>query len=479
MIHEPHHDIRLLQIIRNKFFLLFCTVTVLVDLAFPVTFTYDSGYYFSYLKVLDGVLPWSAWDPFRGFVLPFFLKLDTLLLGRSSLALLVPMILLHLFLFLAASWLTLQAIQPTTRAGLHGTIGMVFLFITLDPLIVGWYHVILTEFLASALALAACLVAYALVKRAEGNRKVLPEFLLFSGLAVLAWHLKQPYLGTVIFPLVLGSCLVLMKNRSRTVLMKMAGGNLLVGSVVLISVLAWNALLPAYNGPGLEYNHLSDWFMRAYKQDLDLLKYSPRAFLRNYAWNYLTLSNVYYWEAEKFFNEGEFVIDRDFSLTRARENASMGYRLYERGASNQATISGKYQDEVKPYASRYAAPPLLNTLLKGTTPKSNFLFSSLYLTLPVTFLSLCLLVLKSKSLNNWLVVTFICNGSALLNALEHSFFNLPADRYLFWGYPLLLVCLVTLIELVFKKMLMVWRQSRPTTPGIPHETKCDQTGDGS
>jgi hypothetical protein len=442
----------LFEILRNKLFLVFAFMLGLVDMMYTVAFTFDSGVYFSYLRILDGDLPWSAWDPFRGFVMPFFIKFDTLLFGRSSTALLILMTLCHLLLFLAITWLVLQAIQPKTPAGQNWLIGLVFIFIAMDPLIIGYYHVILTEFLSSILAISACLLAFVLVKRAESGGKLMVIFLLFSLLAVLAWHLKQPYIGTALFPLLLGSLLILVKNWSRSNFLKIIAGNLLVILITFASILAWKNFLPTYDGPAPQYGDVSSWSDRATKINLDLWAYSPKAFLRNYVDNYLTLSNVYNWEVEKFVYEGKFVIDRTFSLTRARENHSMGYRIYRKGGSNLELIPDYNLEKVLPYASMYAPPVLLTRYLDWTTGKSNFLFSSLYLSLPFTFLIMSLVVLYKKPLTNCLSITFICSGAALLNALEHSFFFLPADRYLFWGYPLILTCSLLFLIFLFKSL---------------------------
>ena len=452
MSQEANGDISLRQIISSKMFLVFSSIIILIDLSFPPTFTWDSGHYFSYFKVLNGELPWSAWDPLRGLFFPLYLKSITVLLGKTSIALLIPMIFFHLVLFLIISWLAMSASQSVFKIKQNWLVFFVFIFIALDPLIVGFYHAVLTEFIASLLAILSCLCAYLLFKNVENKKILLILFFLFSILIIVAWHLKQPYFGTAFFPLMLASFLTLVKVHQKGLFLRIIAGNVLVVVVLLASIFAWDRAVPSNNDPAYQTRTISSWLDTAFSRNLDLLERSPKAFLRIYTYNYLTLANIYYWEADRFVNEGKFVIDTTFSLTRARENKTIAYRIYDYGTSNLLTVPQEFLSNVTFYEDRYEPPVYLNEFLKATTPKSNLLFSTLYLTLPFTFFIVFLLVIFKKDPKDCLIITFICSGSALLNALEHSFFNLPADRYLFWGYPLVLLCFLLFLLFLYDQI---------------------------
>jgi hypothetical protein len=54
----------------------------------------------------------------------------------------------------------------------------------------------------------------------------------------------------------------------------------------------------------------------------------------------------------------------------------------------------------------------------------------------------------------------LCSGTALLNAIGHSFINFPIDRYFFWGYPLLLICWLILLVELFTLLTRQWDGSK-------------------
>ena len=56
---------------------------LVIDVLYPMTFTYDSGHYLSYLSILSGSKPFVDWDPVRGPVFPLFLFFINLFFGEG------------------------------------------------------------------------------------------------------------------------------------------------------------------------------------------------------------------------------------------------------------------------------------------------------------------------------------------------------------------------------------------------------------
>lgn len=457
------------QILKSKFFLSLCLVLIVLDSLYPVSFTWDSGHYFSYLKVLSGTLPFSAWDPVRGIIFPLYLQIITVLFGRTSYSLLLPMIFFHLIFFWLAVYLVIRASNSISIVKQRWLIFLVFIFIAIDPLIMGFYHNILTEFMASFIAILSCLFAYLLFKKAENDGKILVFFTIFSFLVSIAWHLKQPYFGAAFFPLILASFLICIIYRKRSFVLRVIGGNLLVLFVLGASILAWNQVLPEYGEAANPDRNISSYLDNALIQNVNLFKSSPEKFIKNYAKNYLALSNIYYWDANIYYSDQKFVIEKTFSITRARENGSIGYRTFSREGSNLSGVPEIYLEDIHSYETAYNPPKYLNDLLLLTTSKSNILFSILFLTLPVSFILIFVLVFFRKILSDRSIIIYLCSGSALLNALEHAAINIPIDRYLFWGYPLLLLSFLLLILYIFEFIsahLVTWHTKKKLNRSI-------------
>jgi hypothetical protein len=93
----------------------------------------------------------------------------------------------------------------------------------------------------------------------------------------------------------------------------------------------------------------------------------------------------------------------------------------------------------------YNPPLYINSFFKISTIKSNFFFSTLYLFLPLGFIIISYYIFIRKQFDNYLVLSYICSGSAFLNAISHAIIYKPIDRYIFWGYPLLLISFLMII----------------------------------
>lgn len=450
------HEIKIYQVAKDKLFLILCSLTIIIDLLYPLTFTWDSGHYFSYLKVLNGELSWTNWDPARGIIFPLYLKLTTDLMGKTSNSLLIPMLFLHIMLFLIIFYLLIKATNVVSIIKQRWLLFLVFIFIVIDPLVLGFYHAILTESIASFIAILSCFFAYLLFKRAEKENNFFIFFIIFSFLVPLAWHLKQPYFGAALFPLLLASFLVMINSKKKSIFLQLIGGNILVIFMLGTSIFAWDQALPKTGIAANEDRKINSLANVMYINNFKLISQSPVLFLRNYKNNYLALANIYYYNIEKTVKGNSvfspsLTIYKDFSIMRANENNAIGYRMYYLyGESNIFPMPETYLNEISSYQTPYYPPVYLNTVLKFTVIKSTISFSILYLVLPFSFIITFFIVIFKKRKNDRLIIIFLCSGSALLNALEHALINNPIDRYLFWGYPLLLLCFLLFFFFLFE-----------------------------
>src|SRR4030042_278743 len=170
---------RIQNFARDKVFLVLCLIIIVIDLLYPVTFIFDSGQYFSYFKILSGELSGESWDPVRGAIFPIYLKIITDLFGNTINSLIIPVVFFHLLLFFIASYFVISSFDDSyslSKRTIWILLILVFAFIIVDPLIIGFYHAVLTEYIASTIALLSCLISYFLYKSTIRNERIKPVF---------------------------------------------------------------------------------------------------------------------------------------------------------------------------------------------------------------------------------------------------------------------------------------------------------------
>ena len=444
----------------KKFFTLFeknitiyCILSLIIiyiDFLYPPIFTYDSSYYFWYVDILNGNTPFSAWDPIRGITFPLILKITTDIFGQNLLSIMILLSTFHVLFFITSSSLLIRVFKPiTSNYAARWIIFFVFIFVAMDSLVIGFYHAVLTEFLASYLAILASFLGFLLIKNLNRNRTMVLIFISFTIIIPVAWQLKQPYVGVGLFPLLLSSAVILLdKSYAWGTKGWIIIGNLCVLLGLVVSSVAWNQFILT------ETNHkgLGSYADKVYASSIQLIQKSPTAFAKKFINNYLAISNIYFYDYEASEQQNaiythDIVIRKDFSLNRGMENKAIGYRIYNiYGTHNFLISSGiqaKYLNYITPYKISYYSPLPLNSLLSSWSAKSNVVFSLSYLLLPFAFLMQSFLLLLNKR-SDKLIVSFILCGSSLFNAVAHSFMYNPIDRYIFWGYPLLLVSILVM-----------------------------------
>ena len=459
---------KLSEIYRTKIFILLCLLLVLIDFMYPVTFTFDSGHYFSYVSIINNKRPMSEWDPVRGVVFPGLLKISIDIMGQNENAFLIPMIIFHLLLFLLSVYFIFSEVQFQNNRLRNFMTVVIFIWIALDPIIFGYFHTLLTEYFASTLAIISCLIAYHLYKSfsspARQSRNVILSVVFFVISAPLGWHLKQPYVGTVLFPLMLISVLIIFKYFNWRTFFIMFSVNGLVLLSLIISIIFWNGFLP--NTKEAE-NRKSEKFVSGIMQaNATLFWQSPGTFFRYMAKNYLALSNIY------LYNTLTKKMNTEFSLFNADENEVIAYRMYKmNGMENTFPMTSNLREGIDPFVTDYNPPSYFNEFQIFFIPKSNIMFSLLYLVLPLAFPITLFIKAKKYRKSNQLVIACLLSGSALMNIVLHSFLtiqpqflNLPIDRYAFWGYPLNLMYAILMLSLLIQffsrqlRRLPLWKR---------------------
>lgn len=197
--------------------LLLSCVLVFVYFSFSTIVTPDSIDYYNYLKILQGDIPLGSWDPVRGPSMPLVIYATVSLLGNTSLGFLVGTFIFFIITVVAGSFIIYEVFKykDNRRVAIIAAI-LFIIFFVFNPLIIGYYHVMLTEFIAATVAVLSCLLSIKWIDT-EINKNAL-KFVFYSltfiFLSVFMWFVKQPYVITTLIPLIIATFLSINKIRN-------------------------------------------------------------------------------------------------------------------------------------------------------------------------------------------------------------------------------------------------------------------------
>lgn len=351
------------------------------------------------------------------------------------------MIISHLLLYFFCCIITLDLFHPSNKKNRRFIIFLIFLFIAIDPTILGYYHVVLTEYVAATFAIISCFAALRLFKSPIFSKRFFLWSFYFLLTVPISWHLKQPYIGAAYFPFITCCLLIIMREFSKKTIAYGLIINLLIISSLVISAITWNAFLISQNNPMNENRLFSTVAETKLNVQIASSEKSPIKFGKELVTKYLASSNFF------LYNGTKHSIIKEPSLIRGNQNRTIAHRMFfNYGKSNISIYPDLFDQYTSFFKSTYNPPIWLNTTFQARATLSNFLFTITYLLLPFFVLvNFAIWIRRKNEINTALL---ILGSSSLLNALIHLFAG-PLDRYLFWGYPLnLLIVVISFIYLI-------------------------------
>lgn len=220
------------------------TIFLIVVIFFSIRLiiTYDSAHYLSYVSIFEGDTPFSEWDIARGPIFPALIYIFGILFGRTSAGILIGCFIFYLLF----AYLCYQICQTICEKLKHKKLiqNIIFTILVLNPLILGYFHVMLTEFVAITFTMLNIYLAYKWLSQDFKNQKSL----IFTTIYIICeiifcYHLKQPYLIIAFIPFLVSAIIAVVKNHSfKNIIYRF--GTLLASIVFLfISIFSWNQIL--------------------------------------------------------------------------------------------------------------------------------------------------------------------------------------------------------------------------------------------
>lgn len=235
---------KVLDWIKSNYKLLLLIVLVVFFFSFPVLILWDSAHYMEYVAIFERKLPFSTWDIVRGPIFPLLIHLSNVLFGKSTMGLLLFSFFFYLFMLVFSKKILDLVIKDKPK--LKTVIYVLFtVLVILNPIIYGYYHSLLTEFVAMTVSVISCFLAWKLLDVVgKGNKKgYLFLCIYFVLMFPFAWFLKQPYLSIVFFPLLAAVFLSLWELKSWKKRLQIFFVFCFSLLSLFISLFAWNKIL--------------------------------------------------------------------------------------------------------------------------------------------------------------------------------------------------------------------------------------------
>jgi len=320
---------------KNKFKKYFPWIMVILVTLFyfqySVTILWDSAHYMNYVNIFEGNLPWNQWDVVRGPIFPIIIYLGNIIFGKTTQGLIMNTYLFYIIMIIFAYKILVTFFDEKKYSkSKKNTITWIIIFTTiiLNPIVYGFYHSLLTEFIAITLSVISCYYAFILleVDFFKNKKKYLYLTGLFILLTLLSWFLKQPYVSCGLFAFLISIIISIFEIRNIKNFIIRISSVIVCILCLVISISCWNKFLTSVgNDPNTERNPTNSLgiqminaidFLEVYTSDeiykkdyikgTKLSKKEQKDLLISEDKNYVII-NIY---------DGEKIVDVDYILTK-------------------------------------------------------------------------------------------------------------------------------------------------------------------
>ena len=263
----------------------------IVFFTYNITITFDSSHYLWLTSLLSSNGEFSNWDVARGCVFPLFIYILNILFGINTNALVIGMFFNYIVMIYICYLIYKEIFFGKFKKFYNILILIIFFtFIAFNPIVFGYYHTLLTEFISITLAVVSCYLSWKFIYiNYDSNKmKFWVYTVIFSFLSVIAWNLKQPYVGTVIYPLIISVIISAFKKIGiKNVLLKVL--SMVISCLtIVVSILIWNKILVLNNVNQNGERNSSGFFSRqlvegvsCYNRDFYSSSYTKESIIAN------------------------------------------------------------------------------------------------------------------------------------------------------------------------------------------------------
>jgi len=215
-------------------------VLLIVFFSSKLVITFDSTHYLTYIDIFEGVKPFSSWDLVRGPVFPIIIYISNLFFGKNVTGILLCMFMFYLvYCYIVYSFCN-KVFNDLKYKKVYISIICIFAFF--NPIILGYYHTLLTEFVAITLTMLSLFISWKWWMCDSKKNKILYS-LFFIVMITVSYFLKQPYICVVAIPMIISMMYSIIKNKSLKNILYNFGTIIAAIIILFVSFFSWNKFL--------------------------------------------------------------------------------------------------------------------------------------------------------------------------------------------------------------------------------------------
>ena len=477
-----------MNFIKKNYKIIILLIITIFFFTVPVNIFWDSAHYTSYVSIFEGVLPWKSWDIVRGPIFPLIIHFSNMVFGKTTMGLLITNYLFYLTFLISIYTILNETISKENIKKKKILMTIIMVLFIIDPIIYGYFHSLLTEFIAITLSMLNCYIAWKWVDLDTKNNK---KYLVFTSLYFIvmipfSWHLKQPYLTITLFPLLLSYILTIIKHRNKSNIIFKTVVVALSFTSLISSIIIWNKFLESkdinlnsdrnitasfgkqlilgLNNYNLEeekdYKYLSKKEIKKIETgnysliniynpndklvDQTIIKVDnnkistknsiifilkqllnhPLLILESYTSNYLALIDIF---PKTTSDNVTYYVDKKIDVNYCHENCSIAFKSYTYG-SNISYMLDDARQRVNNYEQVNDIPAISKITLKSLSYVTKYIFKIVFIILPI--LSICAIISFIKNKNSKVLeIILILLWYSLLHLLVHTVTGANIDRY--------------------------------------------------
>ena len=423
---------------------------VIIFFSIRLVITYDSAHYLNYVAIFEGELPTSSWDIVRGPVFPAVIFIFDTIFGKTSAGILVGTFIVYIIFTIVCCKICKEICQNFKHKNLiQNTILSILI---LNPLILGYFHVLLTEFIAITMAMLNILIAYKWIYFNTRSKKATILYILYFIFSVVfCYHLKQPYIIIALIPLLTACIISIVQKHSIKNIVYRTGTIIASLFFLIISITTWNKILnimevdttTGRDSSSLFSQQLLQAYQITYDQDgdgkTDPLSVTdavgvlfndfisnPLRIFHTYVSNYCGISSICSIQSNDGVN---YISTLQFAGLDTFENTAIGYRAYSSYSNLFNMPDQLYTKSIKYGESSNRG--LLAFIINAFRIPTNILFK---LSICICFPSLIFLIaIRIKDKNNKNTKLFHISLILLVTSFTHialsAGIGLIIDRY--------------------------------------------------
>ena len=147
----------------NIFITIGLILITMIFFTYKITITYDSSHYLWLTSLLTQYGDFSTWDVARSIVFPLFIRVSNMLFGYNTSGLLMGMYIFYITMLGTCYFIYKDTVknEECLSKKMKWIFGILFcILIAINPIIFGYYHVVLTEFFAATFSVLGCYLSW-------------------------------------------------------------------------------------------------------------------------------------------------------------------------------------------------------------------------------------------------------------------------------------------------------------------------------